>query len=277
MLFEQSVRTFGRKARRALSRPGLTWLRVQQRGAEYWARVVDDRAWVHFLHVGKTGGTAVKSAINEGGCAPKHELGTESVCTPSHRVLLHDHSASLKDVPEGDEFFFFLRDPISRFISGFYSRKRKGMPKYYSPWSREEHIAFQRYETPNQLALSLSAESEEERGSAIRAMEAIEHVGDSYSEWYESKQYFLSRMSDAVMVGRVEDLDNHFNQLKSILNLSPKSSLPTSEEEAHKNPYSDLETNLDDKACRNLRDWYKKDYEFLELCEKHSDHLNYPF
>lgn len=262
-----------------MSRPGSAWLKTQQRIAWCWARLVDDRTWVHFLHVGKTGGMAIKAAVRQGGDEPRHELignSAESVCSPGHRILLHEHGTSLKDVPKGDKFFFFLRDPVSRFVSGFFERRRKGLPQSYYSWGKVEHMAFQRYQTPNQLALALSAESENEREFAAHAMHNIGHVKDFYSRWYESKEYFLSRISDALMVGRVEKIDSHFSKLKSNLNLSPKSDLPTSEEGANKNPYPSSKTNLDEEARRNLRKWYRKDYGFLELCEKYAHRLNYP-
>jgi hypothetical protein len=213
-----------------------------------------------------------------GGNAPEYELtdtSAKNVCTDSHRVLLHRHDTSIKNVPEGDKFFFFLRDPVSRFISGFYSRKRKGLPRYYSAWSKGEHMAFQRFETPNQLARSLSANSEEEKKAACCAMKAIRHVGDHYSEWYESKDYFLSRISDALMVGRVEELNRQFQNLKDILNIPPKTELPVSQREAHKNQYSELDTSLDKEAKENLEKWYKKDYDFMDLCERYAHQLNY--
>lgn len=82
---------------------------------------------VHFLHIGKTGGSAVKFALKE--------YSKTSWC----KITFHDHKTSLSDIPEGEKIFFFLRDPISRFISGFYSRQRKGLPRYYSEWTSEEN------------------------------------------------------------------------------------------------------------------------------------------
>ena len=37
-------------------------------------------------------------------------------------VHLHRHAVRLRDVPVGEKFFFFVRDPVSRFVSGFHSR-----------------------------------------------------------------------------------------------------------------------------------------------------------
>lgn len=251
--------------------------RLMYKMAGSWVRFNSEKTLVHFLHVGKAGGTAIKTTVRKGGNQPEYSFPPEeSVCTSSHRVFLHQHHVSLGDIPRGEKFFFFLRDPIDRFISGFCSRKRKGQPRHYTLWSADEEIAFERYRTPNELALSLSSANEAERESAVHAMQSIEHVRAHYSKWYEDKGCFLSRLTDALMVGRVEQLDLHFSQLRELLNLSPQSKLPESDEEAHRTPYSELDTHLESEARHNLRNWYAEDYSFLELCETHARQLKYP-
>src|SRR5689334_1107802 len=84
---------------------------------------------VHLLHVGKTGGTAVKHAL-------------AGVVTEQFRIVAHSHDITIRDVPIGEHVVFFVRDPISRFVSGFYSRQRQGRPRYDVPWSPNESIAF---------------------------------------------------------------------------------------------------------------------------------------
>src|SRR5690242_20312382 len=91
----------------------------------------------HFLHVGKTGGTAVREAL-----APYAEAGR-------FHLIFHPHRVTLHDVPEDDGFVFIVRDPLGRYVSGFYSRKREGRPYYDRPWNDAERAAFERFETPN--------------------------------------------------------------------------------------------------------------------------------
>ena len=107
---------------------------------------------VHFLHVGKTGGTAFKHAVR---AAPP----------PLSRYVihLHPHRVVLRDVPEGERFPFFLRDPVTRFVSGFHSRQREGRPRYRTRWSPEERKAFERFPTPDALALSADDGEEDYR------------------------------------------------------------------------------------------------------------------
>ena len=128
------------------------------------------RRVVHFIHVGKTGGTALKAALE------KHKR------TAGYHILLHDHHFVFRMVPPGDSVFFFLRHPLSRFISGFYSRQREGKPRHYYPWRAGEEKAFAKFKTPNELALALSSPHANPRAAAWQAMRSIQHVRDTYYE-----------------------------------------------------------------------------------------------
>lgn len=64
------------------------------------------------------GGTAVKSALRRAPDAPRY------------RVVLRKHPEFLTAIPERDYFFFCVRDPIDRYLSGFLSRRREGQPLY---------------------------------------------------------------------------------------------------------------------------------------------------
>jgi len=206
------------------------------------------RPYAHFLHIGKTGGTAVSWAIKRG--KPK-----------SYRVVLHPHRVRLCDIPEGEAVFFFLRDPTSRFVSGFYSRMRQGRPRYFSAWSPDEAEAFARFKTPNALAMALPSEP------AQKAMRSIGHVRSSYWEWFESEQYFLSRRTDILFVGFQERLDRDFERLKHTLGIAPHVSLPASDRDAHRSP-SDVDRHMSDQAIRALREWYSRDYQLIEICTR---------
>jgi hypothetical protein len=216
---------------------------------------------VHLLHVGKTGGTALKDAL-------KPHLTTGRTA-----ILLHPHDVTLRDIPRGDHVMFFLRDPISRFVSGFYSRQRQGRPRHFSPWSPEEKLAFQAFETPNQLALALSSEDEGRRRSAEQAMRSIEHVRDAYWHWFEDEAYFRSRLSDVWFIGYQERLPEDFERLKTKLGLPPGVHLPTDDRRAHRNPQG-IDTRLAPQAVENLKRWYAGDYAFLALCREKAERLN---
>jgi len=219
------------------------------------ARRAQGKTIVHFLHIGKTGGVAVKNALR-------------SVSANSRYAMeLHQHHFTLMDLPPGDKVVFFLRDPIARFVSGFYSRKRKGQPLHFSEWSLGEAKAFSHFHTPNQLALALSSEDQRTREAALRAMNSIFHVRASYWDWFKNERYFRSRLPDVLFIGFQERLDKDFEILRKVLELPSDLALPKNDVEAHRNPGA-LDTSLALEAIRNLREWYAADYRFMRLCRE---------
>ena len=194
----------------------------------------------HLLHIGKTGGTAVKYALNhhlevlvDGGNRNK-KTATVSLPDISSVFHLHPHDVHLRDIPEGEKIVFFLRDPANRFISSFYSREREGKPRYYFPWKPEEAISFKHFPTANQLANGLGSDNPEVAGLAAEAMQSIFHVKTSFWDWFEDEDYFLSRKEDIFFVGFQESLNADFERLKSKLKLPETVQLPTSDADSHK-------------------------------------------
>ncbi len=210
---------------------------------------------LHLLHIGKTGGSAIKHALR------RYPTIGRVV------VFLHSHSVRLDEVPRGDSVVFFLRDPLTRFVSAFYSRNRQGLPRYFSPWSSGEREAFNYFRTPNQLATAISSSDPEERGRAYRAMRAIQHVGTSYWYWFKDEEYFRLRLPDIFFIGFQERLEEDFRILRSKLGLPDDLRLPDDDIIAHRNP-SGLDTTLADGAIENLKEWYARDFAFVSLCEE---------
>jgi hypothetical protein len=160
-----------------------------------------------------------------------------------------------------------VRDPISRFLSGFLSRQRQGRPRYHVRWTPEEALAFQQFQRANDLAEALSAD-DPRHALAVRAMRGIGHVRDSYWDWFGSESYLLERADDILLVGRQETLTADFARLRQLLSLPASVALPTDEKEAHRNP-AQLDRHLSQAARENLRAWYERDYQFLEFCSAH--------
>jgi hypothetical protein len=214
------------------------------------------RQIVHFLHIGKTGGTAVKASIR----------GHEDSCRDME-IALREHEIELVDIPRGEKVVFFVRDPVSRFVSGFYNRFRKARPRHDIPWTPAEEAIFTQFDTPNKLALALSSNDKELQRSAANAIQGIEHINRPQWLWFKSEAYFLSRKSDILFIGFQESLNNDFMLLKRILNLPDTVRLPDNEVSAHRTP-TNLDKRLDELAIKNLKAWYRKDYEFLDVCRK---------
>lgn len=228
--------------------------RLRQHVSLAWLRW-RGRKIVHVLHIGKTGGTAVKAALR----------GYR--CRGDVVITLNPHSVRLQDIPPGDRVVFFLRDPIARFVSGFLSRQRKGQPRYYTEWSPAEKAAFERFPTPNALALALSSDDPDERRAAQDAMRTIEHVRDSYMRWFGSIEYFESRLTDVALIGFQETLKDDFTRFKRMFGLPHEIALPSDPVKAHRNPETQ-EKSLDARALDNLRQWYRADLDFLGLCRR---------
>lgn len=208
---------------------------------------------IHLLHIGKTGGSAIKHVLND------------YIETPKYSLELHGHGTSLEDVPRGEAAIFFLRDPISRFISGFYSRQRKGQPRYYSEWSPKEKEIFEYFSSPNEIAVALSNPRSSNHELAIMAMKHVQHF-KQYDKWYINFDYFDSRLDDILFIGFQESLGTDFIKLKNILGISEEVNLPTDDVVAHKNPI-DIDRSIDKNGIEALQEWYSEDYEFISLCK----------
>jgi hypothetical protein len=228
---------------------------------------VSDRK-VHFIHVGKTGGTAVKQALRGAGLAARafrYEQEAPGVpLTPFGRITLHDHRFRLRDLPEGDFAFFLVRDPVARFVSGFQSRFRKGQPRYFCEWSQNERAVFETLRTPEKLALALDSEDEREREFAEWSMRVVRHL--RFQRRYLGRPAHLySKLPQIVFIGRQETLDVEWTQLKSVLELPDELELPSDPVSSHRSENDEI--SLDDDAVRILRRWYAPDYRLLEACE----------
>lgn len=221
---------------------------------------------VHFVHIGKTGGTAVKTALRRAGLAYWHDEDAATVpATPYGRIQLHRHRFRLRDVPPGDYAFFCVRDPIARFFSGFYSRLHKGQPRFYVEWSEQERIAFEAFPTPQRLAAALASDDAEERMRAHEAMRHIRHLG-SLVKYLGTPRQLRARMGQILYIATQETLNSDWQQLKSVLELPPRLKLPAGPVRAHRRDPS-LDKTLDDAAAEALRDWYRRDYRLLRYCE----------
>ncbi len=212
------------------------------------------KKFVHLLHIGKTGGTAVKHAISESGTV-----------TREFKIELHSHHFRLKDIKKGEGFFFFLRDPMKRFTSGYFSRQRQGKPRYYWPWNEDEKLVFETFTSPDELARGLSSTDPEKRRIAELGMTKIQHIKDSFWDWFGDEDFFRSRVSDLFFIGFQESLNHDFPALRDKFGMPKQVVLPQDDIKAHKNPDS-ANTELSEEAQKNLRAWYKEDYRFMEIC-----------
>jgi hypothetical protein len=223
--------------------------------------VRDQRRPLYVFHVGKTGGSALNHVL------------VEHADVTSYRPVFGGHVLTLAGVPVGERFMFFIRDPLDRFVSAFYSRLREGRPRYHYPWRDEERVAFALFKTPDQLAAALSSDDAEERAQAEQAMTGIGHLNTGYSFWFGDEAAFRARLPDVFFIGFQERLDEDFELLKRKLGLPPQVDLPRGQKAAHRTP-AGFDTTLGKTARANLERWYADDLAFVDLCRTLAPRVN---
>jgi hypothetical protein len=132
------------------------------------------------LHIGKTGGSFLRSIIRHNAGRGRTDL----------RLLPHQGNATSSAKRHGADrrLAFVIRDPETRFVSGFLSRMRQGRPTYEFNWSAEEAAAFMWFATPDQLAVALGSDDARMQSAARFAMRSIEHLNFDYSYYFRSAE-----------------------------------------------------------------------------------------
>jgi hypothetical protein len=206
---------------------------------------------VHFLHIGKCAGTTIKALIEQ-----------INVRAGAQLILAHPHTVRLADLPAGAPYFFSVRDPVSRFYSAFYSRKRRGQPRIYSEWTQGERKAFGRFAQATELAESLFTGSAVGR-SAASAMATIGHVRQHQHSWFDNAERLFEDLPPLCIL-RQEHLAADVDGLITALGLEGEFDLETDPVKAHRNDYSQA-APLSDLAIANLKRWYAADIQFNAL------------
>jgi hypothetical protein len=231
-----------------------------RRPADGDARVDDPRPPLHVMHIGKTGGTALNHVLVE-----HHQAAR-------YRLLFGGHEVTLADIPEGERFMFFIRDPLTRFVSAFNGRLREDRPRYHYPWNDNERRAFAIFKTPDQLGAALSSDDAHLRAEAEFAMRGIGHLNSGYAYWFSGADALRARIDDVFFIGFQDRLDDDFELLKRKLPLPADARLPRGEA-AHQAP-ADYDASLGGMARANLERWYADDLEFVSLCRELAPRVN---
>jgi hypothetical protein len=214
----------------------------------------DSRAPIHFLHIGKTAGT-------------QFELGADQINARNDRwrIIKENHLTDLRNLKLGDHFLFSIRAPHGRFMSGFYSRKRQGRPRYDNPWSPYEAQAFAWFDHANDLAEALFAEGEAGY-RAMCALQSIGHLAKGQIDWFAKTGTFFE-VHPPMAILRQEHFKADMAAFLARIGVDPASvALDSDPDRAHRTDYADIPP-LSDKARANLRRWYAQDYEFHKWCE----------
>jgi len=208
------------------------------------------------LHIGKTGGTYTRHIISE-------------IPAARHSIRFLDHQftleTALKSFPN-EGAIFAIRDPLAIFVSGFYSRMRKGQPLYNVPWSSDEAIAFSTFQTPNQLAEALGSSQPELKANAEFSMRSVYHVARCLHFYLLSVSFVRQNRSQISFILRQANLDDDINRLlikNGILSPHP----PVHDDLIRHSSPANLDRSLSPAAIRNLTVWYKIDFDLYAECQ----------
>ena len=219
---------------------------------------------ISFLHIGKTGGTAVRTPIRD-----FLETGPDVV------IELPMHRYGLKDVMEDSDttkVMFFIREPVSRFASGFNSRLRKGWPRHQGTWSKKEEEAFATFKTPNELAEGLGANGWMMRHKARKAVQAIRHTRMAYEHYLGSVELLEQARDRIFFVGAQETLDADYEMMKKLLGMGPEYVLPRDDVGAHRTP-DGFSKDISPEGRANLEKYFAKDFEIYEWCRAYREKM----
>lgn len=216
------------------------------------------------LHIGKTGGTAINTVLR---AAKKRNIG--------RRTGLYGHETGLQDVVDFDKtsnLIFFIREPVSRYVSAFNSRLRRGYPRHGNIWTEREEIAFAHFKTPNQLAEALSADDEELRRHATDAMSSIKHLRRAYRHYLGSVELLEQERDRIYFIGATETFEDDFGLLRKLLRVPDDLELPIDNVGAHKTP-DGFEKTVSELGRGNIETYYADDYAIYRWCVKRREEL----
>ncbi len=208
-----------------------------------------------FLHIGKTGGTFLKSLAAAASDAP------ENLTLGSHGDTL---ISTIKKFGRKRKLVFFFRDPQDRFISGFNARLRQGRPTYDVTWTTAEAVAFSFFKTPVALAEALYANDEHLKSAARFAMSSIFHLKHNYAHFLHSPDALRYELeaNNILMCCETEKIDANLDKIMSALGLSSASGSL-----ADRNHAPNPTCSFSERASESLRRFWANEFEIFAACK----------
>ena len=206
------------------------------------------------LHIGKTGGTSLGTLIR----SLKSQDPTLRISKLGHKWTL----PVLARKRPNSKIGFVIREPASRFVSGFNSRLRSGRPAHESVWKTHEAIVYSFFPTANDLAESLCSDDERLRSAAEFAMKNIMHLRRGYEMHLGGIETLKKLESRIYCVCDLEDLNKHVYDFFKPLGLK-EAQIADHLEHRHQGAAS---PPLSDLAMQNLRKYWAREFEIYEYC-----------
>ena len=208
------------------------------------------------LHIGKTGGTSLGTLIRKMRAQNK-DLRISKV---GHRFTLQAIAQKRQNAKIG----FVVREPASRFVSGFNSGLRSGRPAHEHEWKTNEAIVYAFFPTANDLAEALCSKDERLKSAAQFSMKSIGHFRRGY-EFHLGSVDVLESLKDRIYcVCDLNDLNDRLYEFFAPLGLD-EAKVRSNFERRHQGtdapPLSDL-------ALKNLRTVWATEFEIYDYCHK---------
>lgn len=217
-----------------------------------------------FLHIGKTGGTYIKSIL-------KKQAGQDN------RLFVGEHIdtlSSTKSTYGADrKLAFTFRNPKLRFVSGFNSRLRQGRPTYNVNWSEGEAIAFSYFATPNHLAEALYAKDERQKSAARYAISQVLHLKTGYTHYLTSPDLMDQEMAagNILLCCETSKIDNNIGKIFRALGLED-----VEIRDGNRNTAPDSASQImSPLAVENIEEYWKDEFEIYQHCLKCAGELGF--
>lgn len=205
---------------------------------------------VGFLHMPKTGGSTVRHLVDRSGVAGVLFLGHPTRLQPL--LAQHPHL----------RVACTIRDPIVRFISAFYSRRRQGRPKRMAIWTPGEATAYLWFPDVEALVMGFESPDERVKSAALFAKAEIKHLAWDYPHYYTSAAFVRRNARRFAFIGEIDKLNENLPQLLRTMGVAELPALDAAEAHQHAAPQKKPE--LSEEATQILRRILAEDYEIYD-------------
>lgn len=207
------------------------------------------------LHIGKTGGTYLKSRI----AAMPRRFREQLIMPPAHALSI---DKARRQYPWRN-VVYTIREPSSLFVSAFNSRLREGQPRRLVPHTGAEKIAFSHFSTPNELAEALASPDPVRRGEAEQAMTAISHLRRCYSHYLRDVRTLERWRPRIGFIFDTNSLDDDIQVFRQRTGIRLKPDPAATEVTRHASP-DGLSKDLSPAGLRALQEYWRDEYALYE-------------